>query len=133
MSKGVTLGVATSVSTASVSVGVPTTIFANGGQQISIQPHLPTGNMTKVIKKVSASGQVTAVSTVGGNKTVLLKPYGVPLLPKPPSGAHSDQIHGQNSITACNVKAMVVCKQCGKFCHNDCISSSNVCVSCLIR
>ena len=65
-------------------------------------------------------------------KTVLLKPYGVPLLPKPPpGGAHAD-INGQNSM-ACNVKAMVVCKQCGKFCHNDCISSSNVCVSCLIR
>ena len=57
-----------------------------------------------------------------------LKSYGVPLLPKPPSMPDK----GQNSMT-CNVKAMVACKQCGKFCHNDCISPSNVCVSCLIR
>ena len=61
-------------------------------------------------------------------KKVLIKSYGVPLLPKPPSMPEK----GQNSMT-CNVKALVVCKQCGKFCHNDCISSSNVCVSCLIR
>ena len=65
-----------------------------------------------------------------GTKKVMLKSYGVPLLPKPPTGMGSERA---NSTMACNVKALVVCKQCGKFCHNDCISSSNVCVSCLIR
>lgn len=59
---------------------------------------------------------------------VLLKPYGVPLLPKP-----AERPVEAGNAMACNVKALVVCKQCGKFCHNDCISSSNVCVSCLIR
>ena len=63
-------------------------------------------------------------------KKVMIKSYGVPLLPKPPSGMGPER---GNSTMACNVKALVVCKQCGKFCHNDCISSSNVCVSCLIR
>ena len=64
-----------------------------------------------------------------GNK-MQLKSYGVPLLPKPPSMADSNS--GQNPV-ACNVKAMIVCKQCGAFCHNDCIGPSKVCVSCLIR
>lgn len=34
---------------------------------------------------------------------------------------------------SCNLKAMMTCKNCGAFCHNDCISSSNLCVTCLIR
>ncbi|XP_041483750.1 putative Polycomb group protein ASXL2 isoform X3 [Lytechinus variegatus] len=33
----------------------------------------------------------------------------------------------------CRLKAMVMCKGCGAFCHNDCIGPSNLCVSCLIR
>ena len=102
-------------------------IYVNGGQQVSIQQtQAQSGTTTKVIKKVTVP---VTVQGSGNQKTVLLKPYGVPLLPKPPAGGPEI---GQNSM-ACNVKAMVVCKQCGKFCHNDCISSSNVCVSCLIR
>eukprot|EP00092_Neocalanus_flemingeri_P010925 GFUD01011768.1.p1 GENE.GFUD01011768.1~~GFUD01011768.1.p1 ORF type:complete len:738 (-),score=190.39 GFUD01011768.1:306-2411(-) len=62
-----------------------------------------------------------------GNK-MMLKSYGVPLLPKPPSMIQN----GVNSV-ACNMKAMVVCKNCGAFCHHDCISSSRLCVTCLIR
>ena len=33
----------------------------------------------------------------------------------------------------CRLKAMVTCKGCGAYCHNDCIGPSNLCVSCLIR
>lgn len=33
---------------------------------------------------------------------------------------------------ACNHKAMVMCKKCGAFCHNDCIGPSKLCVTCLI-
>jgi len=62
-----------------------------------------------------------------GNK-MMLKSYGVPLLPKPPSMVQN----GVNSV-ACNVKAMITCKNCGAFCHDDCISSSRLCVTCLIR
>jgi len=62
-----------------------------------------------------------------GNK-MMLKSYGVPLLPKPPSMIQN----GVNSV-ACNMKAMVVCKNCGAFCHDDCISASKLCVTCLIR
>ena len=83
---------------------------------------------------VSAPHPPTVVAAPHQNKAsipkqVMLKSYGVPLLPKPPA-MQSEK--GQNSMS-CNVKAMVACKQCGKFCHNDCISPSNVCVSCLIR
>ena len=59
---------------------------------------------------------------------IMLKSYGVPLLPKPPSMVQN----GVNSV-ACNMKAMIACKNCGAFCHDDCISSSRLCLTCLIR
>lgn len=34
---------------------------------------------------------------------------------------------------ACNLRAMIVCKKCGVFCHDDCIGPSRLCVTCLIR
>lgn len=34
---------------------------------------------------------------------------------------------------ACSLNAMVICQQCGAFCHNDCIGASKLCVSCIIR
>ncbi|VVC30401.1 Hypothetical protein CINCED_3A014450 [Cinara cedri] len=34
---------------------------------------------------------------------------------------------------SCSLNAMVVCKKCGAFCHDDCIGPSKLCVTCLIR
>ena len=46
-------------------------------------------------------------------------------------GVPNDQ--GSDSANcACNHKAMVICKKCGAFCHNDCIGPSRLCVTCLI-
>eukprot|EP00057_Strongylocentrotus_purpuratus_P028837 XP_011683311.1 PREDICTED: putative Polycomb group protein ASXL2 isoform X1 [Strongylocentrotus purpuratus] len=52
-----------------------------------------------------------------------------------PSGG-KDSPDGSSSLAGkctCRLKAMVMCKGCGAFCHNDCIGPSNLCVSCLIR
>ncbi|XP_026680194.1 polycomb protein Asx [Diaphorina citri] len=38
-----------------------------------------------------------------------------------------------NSDCACNLNAMVSCVKCGAFCHDDCISPSNLCSVCVIR
>jgi len=78
-------------------------------------------------KKIPTSSIKLKPKPNKGNK-MMLKSYGVPLLPKPPSMIQN----GVNSV-ACNMKAMVVCKNCGAFCHDDCISSSRLCVTCLIR
>ncbi|XP_024121341.1 putative Polycomb group protein ASXL2 isoform X2 [Oryzias melastigma] len=32
----------------------------------------------------------------------------------------------------CRLKAMIVCRGCGAFCHHDCIGPSRLCVSCLV-
>lgn len=71
---------------------------------------------------------VTAKTANKGNK-MLLKSSGVPLLPKPPALAQN----GVAGSVSCNVKALVPCKNCGAFCHDDCISANRLCVTCLIR
>ena len=72
--------------------------------------------------------RVKARAANKGNK-MLLKSSGVPLLPKPPALAQN----GVSGAVSCNVKAMVPCKNCGAFCHDDCISANRLCVTCLIR
>ncbi|NXH13494.1 ASX protein, partial [Bucco capensis] len=59
------------------------------------------------------------------------------------SGSHSQAIPVQaftedNSMEDspskcyCRLKAMIICKGCGAFCHDDCIGPSKLCVSCLV-
>lgn len=33
----------------------------------------------------------------------------------------------------CSLNPMVICQQCGAFCHDDCVGSTKLCVSCVIR
>ncbi|NWV00561.1 ASX protein, partial [Upupa epops] len=42
---------------------------------------------------------------------------------------------GVNEISfkcSCSLKAMIMCKGCGAFCHDDCIGPSKLCVLCLV-
>ncbi|XP_075606358.1 putative Polycomb group protein ASXL2 isoform X1 [Balearica regulorum gibbericeps] len=59
------------------------------------------------------------------------------------SGSHSQTIPVQAfaedngmedspSKCYCRLKAMIMCKGCGAFCHDDCIGPSKLCVSCLV-
>lgn len=43
------------------------------------------------------------------------------------------EANGQKNDCACSLKAMIMCKQCGAFCHDDCIGPMHLCVMCLIR
>ncbi len=85
---------------------------------------------------------LTVATNKRGNKkanTIMLKSHGnPPLLPKPPVVVVSSDSYSMTNTNghgnmACNVKAMVICKQCGAFCHSDCIGPQSVCISCLIR
>lgn len=40
----------------------------------------------------------------------------------------TDMLHGP-----CNLKPLVICKNCGAYCHDDCIGPSRLCVECLVR
>lgn len=33
----------------------------------------------------------------------------------------------------CDLRAMIMCRKCGAFCHDDCIGPSDLCMTCLIR
>ncbi|XP_051788380.1 putative Polycomb group protein ASXL1 isoform X2 [Erpetoichthys calabaricus] len=50
----------------------------------------------------------------------------------------SIQTFAENSVEemalkcSCRLKAMIMCKGCGAFCHDDCIGPSKLCVSCLV-
>ncbi|CAG9099973.1 unnamed protein product [Plutella xylostella] len=40
---------------------------------------------------------------------------------------------GADEACVCNLRAMILCKKCGAFCHDDCIGSADLCLTCLIR
>ncbi|CAG9567394.1 unnamed protein product [Danaus chrysippus] len=40
---------------------------------------------------------------------------------------------GADDSCVCNLRAMILCKKCGAFCHDDCIGSAELCLTCLIR
>ena len=88
-----------------------------------------TKAVTSTITRTRPPSRILPKAKQSGGGRMMLKSYGVPLLPKPPSPSDPKT---QNPF-ACDVRAMIICKQCGAFCHNDCIGPSKVCVSCLIR
>jgi len=110
---------------------------------VSMTPSTQPKPVAPAPPKPATTNKILPRPNKGGGK-VQLKSYGVPLLPKPPglsgqnigdvnSAANGASSGNGQSPVSCNVKAMVVCKQCGAFCHNDCIGPTKVCVSCLIR
>ena len=103
-----------------------------------------SAGVQQIVKRTLTTPQqvLTVAANKRGNKkgnTIMLKSHGnPPLLPKPPvvvvsSDSYSLTNTNGHGNMACNVKAMVICKQCGAFCHSDCIGPQSVCVACLIR
>nr|CRL92662.1 ASX [Drosophila subobscura] len=45
----------------------------------------------------------------------------------------SEAVTATANNCACSLNAMVICQQCGAFCHDDCIGAAKLCVSCVIR
>ncbi|XP_031703162.1 putative Polycomb group protein ASXL2 isoform X2 [Anarrhichthys ocellatus] len=91
-------------------------------------------------------GSSAASSEAGGGDGVMSFSVTVTTIPAGHSLDHGDQgepspeqsfIEGSNmedvqSKCYCRLKAMIVCKGCGAFCHDDCIGPSKLCVSCLV-
>lgn len=48
------------------------------------------------------------------------------------SFAEGPNMEDVQSKCYCRLKAMIMCKGCGAFCHDDCIGPSKLCVSCLV-
>ncbi|KAL8184938.1 UNVERIFIED_CONTAM: hypothetical protein K2H54_032974 [Gekko kuhli] len=70
------------------------------------------------------------VTTIPAGQSASAGSRGQPL----PAQAFSDT-GGLEELPAkcyCRLKAMIMCKGCGAFCHDDCIGPSKLCVSCLV-
>nr|CAD7458019.1 unnamed protein product [Timema tahoe] len=65
----------------------------------------------------------------GGESQTVMEGGGGP--PRNSTGAAMAQ--SEASPCACNLNAMIMCKKCGAFCHDDCISPARLCYTCLIR
>ncbi|XP_062617736.1 putative Polycomb group protein ASXL2 [Saccostrea cucullata] len=66
---------------------------------------------------------VTVPSSTGNGTTKIVLPTAI---------LTSALAGGENASCACSLKAMIMCKKCGAFCHHDCIGPSKLCVTCLI-
>lgn len=66
---------------------------------------------------------VTVPSSTGNGTTKIVLPTAI---------LTSALAGGENANCACSLKAMIMCRKCGAFCHHDCIGPSKLCVTCLI-
>lgn len=93
-----------------------------------------------------SSTSSTQADSSGVHGSVMSFSVTVTTIPAGHSLEHSNQsepspdksfIEGSNiedvqSKCYCRLKAMIMCKGCGAFCHDDCIGPSKLCVSCLV-
>lgn len=81
--------------------------------------------------KASTNGMVVAAAAAGTGGGVGLGAFGVAAA----GGTENNNNNGSSVVgghSACSMNAMVICQKCGAFCHDDCISSSKLCGSCVM-
>lgn len=66
-------------------------------------------------------------SVIGQQQVIVQKPIGIQV--RQPN----NNVTRNDTSCVCNLKAMIMCKKCGAFCHDDCISPSRLCATCWIR
>lgn len=95
-----------------------------GTQAVTRRQRLPSG---VVYGDVSMDSPMHNYTIIGEN--VMVDHPGAAMQPQmmlQKTGKPSDSC-------ACSLKAMVVCKKCGAFCHDDCIGPNKLCRTCFIR
>lgn len=103
-----------------------------GTQAVTRRQRLPPG---MVYGDVSVDNHLQNYTVIGDNAMVdhpgaAMQPQMV-LQNKPRSTTSS--LPANESSCPCSLKAMVVCKKCGAFCHDDCIGPNKLCRTCLVR
>lgn len=97
------------------------------GMTVKVSSGDSTANVQENINNVATSNSAMANGTSAGGTGVV--------------GNNSEggveevgQIIIDNSGNCvCDLRALVTCRNCGSFCHMDCISPSELCMTCLIR
>ena len=107
-------------------------------------PALPgVANILTESKGMNIAAGIASVQTLAGGGMQILTPSGsVPVSLIPPqflsqainslAAPQGNDLHRASQSCACSLKAMVMCKKCGAFCHDDCIGPSKLCVTCLM-
>ncbi|XP_061650107.1 putative Polycomb group protein ASXL2 isoform X2 [Phyllopteryx taeniolatus] len=99
-------------------------------------------SVPRTLNRNAAGGSATvpdAGSVMSFSVTVTTIPAANPLdpgdrsaPPPEPSFMEAAGVEDAQSKCYCRLKAMIMCKGCGAFCHDDCIGPSELCVSCLV-
>ena len=105
-------------------------------------------SVPQALQDAASPGSSPSVAGDGGGATggvmsfsvtVTTIPAGHPLDPGGQREASPEQgfmegpgMENVQSKCYCRLKAMIICKGCGAFCHDDCIGPSKLCVSCLV-
>ncbi|XP_065255753.1 putative Polycomb group protein ASXL3 [Emys orbicularis] len=101
-------------------------------QQQQLCGNYPTIHFGSTSFKRAASAIEKSIGILGSgsNTATGLSNQNVPIpVQKFADSSNADELELKCS---CRLKAMIVCKGCGAFCHDDCIGPSKLCVACLV-
>ncbi|KAJ6661144.1 hypothetical protein lerEdw1_015280 [Lerista edwardsae] len=106
----------------------------SGTINVSTSPDVHQEALLTRLSDPSSMGDVVSfsvtVTTIPAGQSVNADSHGQPLPSQPFS--EEDSLEDLPSKCYCRLKAMIMCKGCGAFCHDDCIGPSKLCVSCLV-
>ncbi|XP_066482858.1 putative Polycomb group protein ASXL2 [Tiliqua scincoides] len=106
----------------------------SGTINVSTSPDVHQEALLTRLSDPSSMGDVVSfsvtVTTIPTGQSVNANSHGQPLPSQPFSEEGS--LEDLPSKCYCRLKAMIMCKGCGAFCHDDCIGPSKLCVSCLV-
>nr|XP_056708361.1 putative Polycomb group protein ASXL2 [Euleptes europaea] len=106
----------------------------SGTINVSTSPDMHQEALLTGLSNPGSIGDVVSfsvtVTTIPAGQSASAGSRGQPL----PAQAFSDTggLEDLPSKCYCRLKAMIMCKGCGAFCHDDCIGPSKLCVSCLV-
>ncbi|KAJ8916216.1 hypothetical protein NQ315_016355 [Exocentrus adspersus] len=95
-----------------------------GTQAVTRRQRLPPGVVY---------GDVSVDSPMSHNYTIIGEMVDHPGAAMQPQMVLQKPVKPGGDSCACSLKAMVVCKKCGAFCHDDCIGPNKLCRTCFIR
>ncbi|NWR94886.1 ASX protein, partial [Furnarius figulus] len=110
----------------------------SGTINVSTSPDVSQGSLITGLSEcnqlASSMGNVMSfsvtVTTIPSSQAVNSGTHGQPLPVQ--AFAEDGSMEDSPSKCYCRLKAMIMCKGCGAFCHDDCIGPSKLCVSCLV-
>ncbi|XP_077186833.1 putative Polycomb group protein ASXL2 isoform X1 [Paroedura picta] len=106
----------------------------SGTINVSTSPDLHQEALLTGLSDPSSIGDVVSfsvtVTTIPAGQSASIGSRGQPLSAQAFSDTGS--LEDLPSKCYCRLKAMIMCKGCGAFCHDDCIGPSKLCVSCLV-